>query len=59
MLLVGISGCVYVNDEGIGSRRYRDCTEYYDAEGIYHKKCDKNLIDYKDMRLKKSPSSPY
>jgi hypothetical protein len=42
-------GCVYFNDEGIGTRKYRDCTEYYDAEGIYHKECDDNVVEYDDM----------
>jgi len=40
------SGCLYVNDRGISTRYYNDCKEYYDAMGIYHKKCDKNLIEF-------------
>ncbi|WP_324791679.1 hypothetical protein [Sulfuricurvum sp.] len=31
-------------------RYYNDCEEYYDAQGYYHKQCDKNLIDYKDIK---------
>ncbi len=37
------NGCLYVNDRGISTRYYNDCREYYDAMGIYHKKCDKNI----------------
>ena len=44
-----MQGCVYFNDEGVGTRLYRDCKEYYDAEGIYHRECDKNLVDYHDL----------
>jgi hypothetical protein len=43
------SGCLYVNDRGIDTRYYNDCTEYYDAMGVYHKKCDKNLIEFKKV----------
>jgi hypothetical protein len=41
-----LQGCVYFNEEGIGTRKYRDCVEYYDAEGIYHKECDPNISEY-------------
>ncbi|WP_353662182.1 hypothetical protein [Hydrogenimonas sp. SS33] len=51
-ILLLLQGCVYFNDDGIGTRKYRDCVEYYDAEGIYHCECDKNLIDYKDITEK-------
>ena len=44
-----LQGCVYFNEEGIGARKYRDCTEYYDALGLYHKRCDKNLAEYDDI----------
>ena len=46
------SGCLYVNDRGVSTRLYNDCKEYYDATGMYHKDCDENLIDYKDLNLK-------
>jgi hypothetical protein len=42
------AGCF--NDRGISLRYYNDCEEYYDAQGYYHKKCDKNLIDYKEIQ---------
>lgn len=29
---------------------YNGCEEYYDAQGYYHKECDKNLVDYKDLK---------
>ena len=49
ILLLLMQGCVYFNDEGVGTRLYRDCKEYYDAEGIYHRECDKNLVNYNDL----------
>lgn len=45
-----LGGCLYVNDRGIDTRYYNDCKEYYDAMGIYHKVCDENLIEYKDIK---------
>ncbi len=56
-ILLVLQGCVYFNDDGIGTRKYRDCTEYYDAEGIYHCECDENLIDYKDLKGRSEHSS--
>ena len=47
------SGCVYFNDRGVSTQLYNDCKEYYDAAGMYHKECDKNLVDYKDLNPKK------
>jgi len=44
-----LQGCVYFNDEGISDRKYRDCEEYFDAQGLYHKECDKNIIDYDEI----------
>lgn len=46
-ILVLFSGCV--NERGISARYYNDCREYYDLQGSYHKKCDENVIDYKDV----------
>ncbi len=46
------SGCLYFNDRGVSNRYYNECREYYDSMGIYHKECDKNLMDYKEMRDK-------
>lgn len=43
-----LAGCV--NDRGVSLRYYNDCEEYYDAQGYYHRKCDKNLVDYKDIK---------
>jgi len=45
-----LSGCVYVNDRGIDMHYYNQCKEYYDSMGIYHKTCDKNLIEFKDVK---------
>lgn len=44
------SGCLYVNDRGIDTKYYNDCKEYYDAMGIYHKECDKNLVEFQDVK---------
>jgi hypothetical protein len=44
-----LQGCLYFNNEAVGTRKYHDCEEYYDAEGIYHKECDKNLAEYDDV----------
>lgn len=41
-----VSGCF--NDRGVSLKYYNDCEEYYDVQGYYHKKCDKNLVDYQD-----------
>ncbi|MDD5053349.1 MAG: hypothetical protein PHO27_11510 [Sulfuricurvum sp.] len=38
------------NERGISAHYYRDCEEYYDLQGYYHKKCDKNLLDYKEIK---------
>ncbi len=43
------SGCLYFNDRGVSTRYYNECHEYYDSMGIYHKTCDKNLLEYKDV----------
>ncbi|WP_236579138.1 hypothetical protein [Hydrogenimonas urashimensis] len=51
-ILFTLQGCVYFNDNGIGTRKYRDCVEYYDAEGIYHCECDENLVDYDELLQK-------
>lgn len=45
-----LSGCLYVNDRGIDTHYYNGCKEYYDSMGIYHKTCDENLIEYKDVK---------
>lgn len=45
-----LSGCLYVNDRGIDTRYYNKCIEYYDSMGIYHNKCDKNLLEFQDVK---------
>lgn len=47
LLPIMFAGCF--NDRGISLRYYNDCEEYYDAQGYYHKQCDKNLVDYKEI----------
>jgi hypothetical protein len=44
------TGCIYINERGISSKYYNECKEYYDSMGIYHKECDKNIIDFKKKR---------
>ncbi len=44
------SGCLYVNERGIDTRYYNSCKEYYDSMGIHHKSCDKNLIEFQDVK---------
>lgn len=48
VLPILFTGCF--NDRGISLRYYNDCEEYYDAQGYYHKQCDKNLVDYKEIK---------
>lgn len=56
-LLLLFGGCV--NDRGISARYYNDCREYYDMQGYYHKECDKNIVDYKDVGdIFKKPPPP-
>lgn len=45
-ICINFSGCIYLNDRGISTQRYNECKEYYDSMGVYHKKCDENLINY-------------
>lgn len=42
-----LSGCI--NKRGISTTYYNDCREYYDARGYYHKVCDENLIEFKNI----------
>lgn len=42
-----MSGCF--NERGVSLKYYNNCEEYYDMQGYYHKQCDKNLVDYKDV----------
>jgi len=42
------SGCM--NKHGISAKYYSDCTEYYDLQGYYHKKCgEDDIMTYKEM----------
>ncbi len=45
---VVLSGCF--NERGVSLRYYNSCEEYYDVQGYYHKRCDKNLIDYSEVK---------
>ena len=42
-----VAGCF--NERGMSLRYYNSCEEYYDMQGYYHKKCDKNLLDYQEV----------
>lgn len=47
LLPILLAGCF--NERGVSLRYYNDCEEYYDAQGYYHKQCDKNILDYTDI----------
>lgn len=52
-----LAGCF--NERGISLRYYNDCEEYYDVQGYYHKKCDPNLVDYKEIKeALQAPQNP-
>jgi len=53
IILLFMSGCVYFHEDGdesfrfgLSTHKYRDCVEYYDAAGVYHKECNKDIINY-------------
>jgi hypothetical protein len=48
------SGCF--NERGVSLKYYNECEEYYDMQGYYHTKCDKNLIDYSDIAKALEPA---
>ena len=43
------SAC-YLNERGISSTYYNDCTAYYDAAGVYHEGCEPNIIEFSDAK---------
>lgn len=52
-----LAGCF--NDRGVSLRYYNNCEEYYDLQGYLHKRCDKNLVDYRDIyEAVKTPDKP-
>jgi hypothetical protein len=46
---VTFQGCIFFNDRGVSSTYYNDCTHYYDSRGIYHNRCEENIVDYKEI----------
>ena len=54
LLPIMFTGCF--NDRGISLRYYNECEEYYDVQGYYHKQCDKNLVDYKEIQEALQPA---
>lgn len=48
LLPIFFAGCF--NERGVTLRYYSDCEEYYDLQGYYHKQCDKNIVDYSDIK---------
>jgi len=48
LIPIFFAGCF--NERGVSLRYYNDCEEYYDAQGYYHKQCDKNILDYSDIK---------
>jgi hypothetical protein len=52
LLSLSIQGCFFFNERGVASKYYNDCNHYYDSRGIYHEKCDENIVDYKTLNPK-------
>lgn len=48
LLPIFFAGCF--NERGVSLRYYNNCEEYYDLQGYYHKQCDKNIVDYSDIK---------
>ncbi len=48
-----LGGCLWINERGISDRYYNSCKEYYDATGIYRQACDKNLVDWDDLKIER------
>lgn len=48
--LIVFTGCI--NKRGISSTYYNECREYYDVRSYYHKTCDENIIEFKDVKNK-------
>lgn len=48
LLPILFAGCF--NERGVSLRYYSECEEYYDLQGYYHKECDKNLVDYSEVK---------
>ena len=48
-----LSGCV--NRRGISATYYNDCHEYFDSQGYYHKDCDPNVVEFKDIKKMVTP----
>lgn len=46
ILIFLFQGCFWINQRGVSDRYYNDCKEYYDVAGVYHKSCDKNIINW-------------
>jgi len=59
IIMFFFKGCLYLNERGVSANYYSECKEYYDSEGFYHKSCDENLFDYKDVpeKIKKTKES--
>jgi hypothetical protein len=49
LILLSLNGCLYFGDEGVSTKLYNDCKEYYDGDGNYVKECPKNLVDYSEL----------
>ncbi|EJF06848.1 hypothetical protein ThvES_00010540 [Thiovulum sp. ES] len=47
---LAFQGCLFLNERGVASHYYNDCTHYYDSRGIYHNKCEENIVNYEDVK---------
>jgi len=53
MIPLFFAGCV--NKDGISLKYYPDCKEYYDYYGVYHRKCENNIINFKHKKKLSPP----
>jgi hypothetical protein len=49
-----LNGCYFFNERGVASTYYNDCGHYYDSRGIFHEKCEENLVNYDEIDIIKS-----
>ncbi len=56
-----LTGCLFFNERGVASKYYDECKHYYDAQGIFHEKCDENIVDYENLEhlVKQNGSGGY
>jgi len=53
-IALSFQGCIFLNERGVSSTYYNDCTHYYDSRGLYREKCENNIVNYENMNPMKS-----